>query len=305
MFGAKSKVEEKKKDTTPVKVDDKKPEVKADGKAIDPTPKTAPEAPATPIVQAPLGEVKDKFDLAHLLGKTESGLKTEFYAYQIKELMRSMAKIIPQKSLTVEELENIYKECVKYGADEICVSPYFYQICHNLENKFGKGKIKFGVMVDYPNGESSFKARLTEVKNATHNGLDSVTVVFPSRAFSLGMVGAEKSRLIKLKKAGKRAVGVAISADLNGEQIKKFLKVIDGIKFTHITLLAEGLSVDKIAEALRAISAQKGGKKVYVYSSIKSADEMSALLEYKVDKIYTTELESIGFALTEKFGIKL
>ena len=89
------------------------------------------------------------------------------------------------------------------------------------------------------------------------------------------------------------------------KRIKKFLKVIDGIKFTHITLLAEGLSLDKIAEALRAISAQKGGKKVYVYSSIKSADEMSALLEYKVDKIYTTELESIGFALTEKFGIKL
>lgn len=254
--------------------------------------------------ESPL-EKKDHFDLAHLLGKTESGLKTEFYAYQIKELMKSVGIIIPRDNINGEKLVNAYKEALKYGVDEISITPYFYQACKDLERKSKESSVKFGTMIDYPYGESSFKARLADVKASVNNGLDVCTIVLPYSAITMGELCAEKSKLNKLCKAGKKNVGVAIKADFKQEECKKILKLIDGIKCSHITLLAEGVSAEKISEILKVLATYKFEKKVYVYSTIKTVEELSLLIESKVDKIYTPYLEEIGSGLTEKFGIKL
>ena len=58
--------------------------------------------------ESEMAEVPDKFDLAHLLGKTESGLKTEFYAYQIKEVMSSVAKSFLPEKFDAEQIEKTY-----------------------------------------------------------------------------------------------------------------------------------------------------------------------------------------------------
>lgn len=248
---------------------------------------------------------KDGFDLAYLLGKTESGLKSEFYAYQIKELMKSIGVTLKREDVTSEQLENVYKQVVKYGADEIAVSPYFYQACKDLESKFKNQAVKFGAMIDYPYGESSFKARLADVKVAVQNGVNLITVVFPTSATALGGFGGEKLKLNKLCKVGKRSVGVAIKADQRQEDLKRLVKLIDGTKCSHITLLAEGVSVEKIADAIKVVSAQKSGKKVFVLTTIENMQDLSAILELKVDKVYTPYIEKIGEGLTEKFGIKM
>lgn len=253
------------------------------------------------VEKSVLVDEKDRFNLAHLLGKTESGLKEEFYAYQIKELMKSVGKILP-KFLTLGELDAVYQNAVKNGYEEICATPFYCQAIKNIENKYNKF-IKLNAIIDYPLGESSFKARISDVKACLKNG-NSLTVVLPYSAVTLGGLSVEKSRLNKLCKAGKNKVGVAVKADLKPEELKRVLKVIDGSKCTHITLLAENLDTEKISHALNAFSNQKGNKKVFVYSSIKTVDELSSLLECKADKIFTPNLEDISLELMEKFGIK-
>ncbi len=250
-------------------------------------------------------EKKDAFDLAYLLGKTESGLKSEFYAYQIKELMKSIGVTLKRTEGTSEQFEEVYKQAIKYGADEICVSPYYYQACKNIEEKLKGQEIKIGAMIDYPYGESSFKARLADVKVAVQNGVNLITVVFPVSATVLGSFGGEKAKLNKICKAGKSKVGVAIKADLGQEDLKRIVKLVDGTKCSHITLLAENLGVEKIIDAIQSVSLKKGNKKIHVYTAIDKMQDLSAVLEQKVDKVYTPYLDQIGEALSEKFGIEM
>lgn len=255
--------------------------------------------------ESEMAEVQDKFDLAHLLGKTESGLKTEFYAYQIKEVMSSVAKSFLPEKFDAEQIEKAYAECVKFGAKEIAVTPYMYQACKYVESKFVKGQVKFGAFIDFPYGESSHKARIADVKYAIANGVDLITATFPIKAFSLGSVGVEKARLNKLCKVAKRSLGVSVNVDLDDEDMKKMLKIIDGTRVAHVTLRAENASMSTITKALSMLAKQKGNKKIFVYSTINNIEDLSTLLELKVDKIYTPYLEEIGYALCAKFGINL
>ncbi len=303
MLGFKSKEKEREIEQIEPNIDvDVQPEVEIAEQTEQASTQTAEKEPAE--IQGE-SSVSDKFDLAHLLGKTESGLKTEFYAYQIKEVMSSVAKSFIFGAFQVEDLEKAYSECVKFGAREIAVTPYMYQACKNTESKFLKGQIKFGAMIDSPYGESSHKARIADVKSALANGVDLMTVTFPIKAFTLGSIGLEKARLNKLCKVAKRSLGISIRADLGEDDMKKMLKVIDGTRISHVMLCAENMPMSTVSQALSMLAKQKGNKKIFIYSTIKSIEELSTLLELKVDKIYTPYLEEIGYGLCAKFGITL
>ena len=58
----------------------------------------------------------DKFNLAKVLGKTESGMKAEFYVYQIKELMQKVGKIFDSVISSVKHrADQLRKSCVATG----------------------------------------------------------------------------------------------------------------------------------------------------------------------------------------------
>jgi len=248
--------------------------------------------------------LNDKFDLAPLLGKTESGMKTEFYIYQIKEFMKSVG-VFFAPDIKIDKAMEVFKETKRYGADEISVPPYLYPTCKNLESKFGRNVVKFGTLIDYPNGESSFKGRIADVKDAVKNGLDVITLTLPTRLCSLGNLGVEKSRINKLYKVSKHCLGVAVKADILADEMKKIVKMIDSTKVEHITLLAENLSVEQILDAVKIVNQYKGWRKVYVYSNITELSKLSTIIESKVDKVYTPNVSAIGRSLTEKFGITM
>jgi hypothetical protein len=262
--------------------------------------------PLTPEVEVlAIKEEKEKFSLAGILGKTESGMKSEFYAYQIKELMQSVGMIMPKNGVNIADIESAYGETVKYGGKQIFLTPYFYRAIKNLESKVGASSISFCSMIDYPYGESSQKARLIDVKEAFKNGMDLVTVVMPFNAYSMGGLNAEKSKLNKLCKVRKGKVGVAIGINYGEEDFRKVIKMIDGLKCAHVTLLCQGGSIDKIANAVNIIREKKFSKKVFVYSSVKTIEELSRLKSLKVDMIYSERFEEIGKELEGKFGIEL
>jgi transketolase C-terminal domain/subunit len=135
--------------------------------------------------------------------------------------------------------------------------------------------------------------------------VDLVTVVMPLNAYSMGGLNAEKAKLNKLCKVRKGKVGVAIGINYGEEDFRKVIKMIDGLKCGHITLLCQGGSIDKIVNAVNIIREKKFSKKVFVYSSVKTIEELSRLKSLKVDMIYSERFEEIGKELERKFGVEL
>ena len=137
------------------------------------------------------------------------------------------------------------------------------------------------------------------------NGASQITVVMSKRAVCTGSIYSEKSKLNKLCKVGKGKVGIAISADMIDEDLRKAVKVIDGLKAGYLILLAQDFDIGRIDEIVRIVKSKKTDKKIYVYSSVNTIEELSALMETKVDKVYTEHFAKIGRELEEKFGVEL
>ncbi len=248
---------------------------------------------------------EDKFSLAGLLGKTESGMKSDFYAFQIKELMQSVGIALPKGYLTIAEIENYYSNALKYGCKEIIATPYLVSCIKEIEEKFGSEKLSITAIIDYPCGESSFKAKILDVKESIKGGASSVIVVMAKRSISTAKLSIEKARLNKLCKVGKGKVGVAINVDLEEDDLRKIVKLVDSVKAKFVTLLAENVSVDKVKKAFELLTAKKVDKKIFVYSSVDNIKELSNLIEMKANKVYTEHLAKIGAMLEERFGIQI
>jgi len=249
-------------------------------------------------------EKADKFDLAKVLGKTESGMKAEFYVYQIKELMQKVGKVFDTKRVSVPEIHESYAEISKLGVCEMLVSPIYASECAKAEKKNPSGS-KFGAIIDYPYGESSFKAKLVEVKNCIKSGFDSITVTYPTSAAFLNKLNAEKNTVVKLAKKCKVPFGIAINSDMPMEDVRKLLKSIANSKISFITLLLDKVDNVTLWDYLEEIAVYKGKFKVYAYTSIRNVKDLSKLLGYSADRIYTPYVEDIGQELLAKFGVEL
>lgn len=246
-----------------------------------------------------------EFHLARALGKTESGLKNEFYAYQIKELMAKVVKIASPEEFFKGNGEAMANELIKYGVGEISVTPFSYQYCKNVEDKIGKNKLRFSAMLDYPLGQSSFRARVVEVREALKNGLDGITVAIPKPETFIATAGRVKPQLSKLSNLTKNRLGFALDADCPTETLKKALKAVEGIKAGHIALVVQKVSGETLTAAVKTALINKGNKKLYVYAGSLSPEELSSLIELKVDKVYLENAVDIGKALSEKFGVEM
>ncbi len=247
-------------------------------------------------------EEKSSFDLARALGKTEDGLKAEFYAYQIRELMAKVGKIA--YAVDFSSGAEKMKDLIKYGTGSVCVTPLYFERCREFENKVGKGKIRFSTVIDYPNGESSIKAQIADVKNAVRYGLDKITVTVP-RYEVLSCISGIKNRLNKLSRVAKKGFGYGIICDGNEENLKKALKLLEGVKAERIVLITGDLDVEKVVLSIKLAIAVKGKKQVYVYTNLGGAEDVSIMIENKADGVYTASANEVAEKLCEKFGIKM
>ena len=240
--------------------------------------------------------------LARALGKTESGLKSEFYLYQIKELLSRLGNITSIDAFNKNS--QVINDLIKYGVGYVVVTPVYFELCRALESKIGKGKIKFATVIDYPNGESSFKAQLVDVKNAVRFGLDSITVTVPN-AEVISAVGGIKARLNKLSRAARHGFGYAIVADGNEETLRKTLKSLDGVKAKHVMLIVDKLDKEAALKAVKVAAELKGKKRLIVYTTLSVSGDISAITELNADEVYTKSANSIAAELYNKFGIKI
>ena len=247
----------------------------------------------------------DKFNLAKVLGKTESGMKAEFYVYQIKELMQKVGKIFDTKRVSVADISDCYASLQKFGASELLVSPIYASECAKVEKRGGDASVSFGAIIDYPFGESSFKAKLTELKNCLKCQFNSVTVTFPTSAVYLGKTNAEKNNVVKLAKKCKVPFGVALDSEIPMDDMRKLLKAFANSKISYVTLLLDKMDRISMLDYFEEVAAYKGKLKVYVYSSVNNLKDLSTLIELSADKVYTPFVEEIGQELLDKFDVEI
>jgi AraC-like DNA-binding protein len=79
----------------------------------------------TSLIEVQEESKTDKFDLAKILGKTEDGLKNEFYVYQIKELMSKLGLCFLDKSLSFNSIVKQIKDAKELGVSASFLSRIF------------------------------------------------------------------------------------------------------------------------------------------------------------------------------------
>ena len=243
----------------------------------------------------------DLFKFASVFGKTEKGLKDEFYAYQIRSLMERTGLPIERK--TEKRITEEFEQAVNIGVGEILLTPCLFPTLIRAKECKPSSKSKVCVIVDYPLGESSFKARVADVKYCLKNGADKVSVVLGEPAVNFGHVGIERLRLNKLFKTSKGKLGVALNADFSEEQLVRAVKIIENSKVKHVMLIAKNKNSASIIQAIRLIKAMKEPKEIFVLCDIGDLEEFSAILMENPSVIYTSSAEKVYKALKEKFGL--
>ncbi len=253
---------------------------------------------------APIVQEEDKFNLAKVLGKTETGMKKEFYVFQIKELMAKLGKTVG-KETTSNEFVKDFKSLCEFGVGEILATPAYYHECREAEKKNKNSYVKVCALIDYPNGESSFKARLADVKDAVKNGVDGVVVVMPTNAVALSRLSEEKSRMIRFAKASKHSFGLAIDGKIDGDNLRKVLKAVDGISAEKLVLICSGMDFSAVKRSLLDVASFKGTKQLCVITELNKLEEISLLFENGADKVYSPFVIDVGNQLLDKFGVQL
>ena len=82
--------------------------------------------------------------------------------------------------LTDEELEKIFLNANALTLNQVMVSPVYLPVCERIVKRHKLQNICVGSIVDFPFGESSFKSKLNNVRDAVRIGVDEVSVMIPS-----------------------------------------------------------------------------------------------------------------------------
>ena len=255
--------------------------------------KDAEEKGETPPV------VDTRFGLASVLGKTESGLRNEFYNYQIKEFMAKVGvcNLEISEFPTAEEMNAL----IKTGVFEYSLTPFFYEAFKSVERKLSSG-VKFNAVLDFPKGEGSHIARLREVKVAMKNGANKVYITLPNLSIIVKNTSKIKAQLIKISRVCKSKLGLIVICEGDDDKLKKALKMIESIKVERVVLFGKdgrGAGKQELSLAKQILS----NKKVFVYTDCENADAVAEFISLKADGVYLKNPLLIGKDLKEKFMI--
>ncbi len=243
-----------------------------------------------------------RFDLARALGKTESGLKNEFYDYQIKGFMAKTGCFNEEAQENFSETDG-FSSLLKTGVGEYAVTPYFFSGLKCAQKKVKDTPLKFTAILDFPRGESSYYARLADVKQAVKSGFKSIMLTVPDLSLFLKNPSKTKTQLNRLSRITKNRLGLVIKSNDDLEKLKKALAHLMSVKAERLVLYVSGCQVQDVTSYTKTALTYSGKKKLFVCVDTERADVVAELLSLKVDGVYLKNPLIVSKQLQEKFSI--
>ncbi len=246
---------------------------------------------------------KDLENLAMLLNTTVDCLKKEFYLIQIKKIMAKLHKTIIRYDMTEAELDRIFLSASQYGLEAITVAPAYLP---TSVKQIKKNRIKMELcsIIDFPFGESSFKGKLSDVKESLRLGASSVAVAMPSMMFNADKIKELKKQCKKLCKTSRKGAGIVINAsDINEENYAKAMKYINKSKLSFITLAFGDATLEEVKRKISSLSKCGIEKSLHVIANVDRVESVVELFKLNVDKVLTPYADDIGTDLLKRFGL--
>lgn len=245
------------------------------------------------------------YELAKLLNVSVERVKDECCTLQIANLLSMLKKVIVRYSLSEQETERILFNCFSLGSKEVLVSPAYLPSVKRQAEKLGLNELKIGVIVDFPFGESAFKSKLTDIKDAIKIGVSGIMVMLPAMLLTREKIREYKRQLKIVGRANKIENSVAFAVnDLSEDAIRLAVKFFEKSKVKALTLVFGEASESQVKRKMSMVNGFKGNKKVYVLGNVETPEAVMELKKLNVDGIYTPYAERIGENLIKRFNVK-
>ena len=241
-------------------------------------------------------------ELASLMSSTVEDIKDEFFLYQIHKFMSKIGKVVVRYNITEEELEKLFINSTLLNIDGVTVSPAYFAVCKRVKNKNKLGA-KVCSIIDFPFGESTFKAKLTIMREGKGYGMEETMVMMPSMLVDELNIKQFKKQCASIGRRGVSSVALNAS-DLDEDAIKRAIKATNKTKLSSLTFVFGEATLEEVKSKMAMINANKGLKKISILANVDKAESVTELLKLGVDKIYTPFADGIGKELLEKFKIK-
>ena len=245
------------------------------------------------------------YELAALLDMSVEETLDRCCMFQVRNLMGRLGKVIIRYNVTSDEISKILHNTNLLKTSEVLISPAYLPTCKKIIEKRPEINQNTGIIVDFPFGESSFKSKFLNVKESVKAGVDSVTVMLPTMLFEKNMQKELKKQARKIGKVRGVERGIALSVmDIEKENVKSAIKIIEKTKVNFITLVFGNVTEIELKERIKAVLSGKNKKKIKVLANVDTCKGVTELIKLKVDTILTPYADDIGKELLQRFKIQ-
>lgn len=273
--------------------------------AIEVKSETSLDKPAEKGVKA---DKAKKYDadfsrLADILGKDEDLVIEECKIFQIKNVMARLSKAVVRYGVENVEMKTLLSDAEKSGLGEIAVAPAYLD---GVAKSLSSGEeFKVAAVVDFPFGESSFKVKFAEIKNAVKKGVDGVLTVLNTAALNKDNAKPLKKELKKIGKLKAVETGVAINAeDAATSDVKHALKLAEKAGIDYAAFLFGSVGEGELSAKIKEIKDLKSKIKIKVMANVEDVKGVKTLIGLGVDGIITPFADGIAKELFKDFKIK-
>ncbi len=247
---------------------------------------------------------KDLIEIAGFLGVNVKELREEIYFAQIKKIMYKIHKVIVRYDMSETELEKIFFSAGKYGLGGMTVAPVYLSNCVKQNKKSKYAGLPFCAIIDFPFGESSFKGKVSNVKESLKAGASSVAITMPTMMLNKENLKTFKKECKKLCRLTKNRAGLVLNAsDINEENFVEGMKIINKTKISFITLAFGDATMDEVKHKLAVINKCGATKSLFVIANVEKLEQAIELTKINVSRVLTPYADVIGEDLLKRYNL--
>ena len=247
---------------------------------------------------------KDLIELAGFLGVSVKEIREETYLNQIKKIMAKIHKVIVRYDMPESELEKVFFSSGKYGLGGMMVAPVYLSNCVKQNKKSKYPNLPFCSVIDFPFGESSFKSKISNVKESFKTGASSVAVTMPTMMLNSENLKLLKKECKKLCRNAKNRAGLVLNAsDINEENYLEGMKVLKKTKIAFITLAFGDATMDEVKRKLEVVNKCGVSKQLFVIANVENLEQAIELTKLNVSRVLTPYADAIGEELLKRYNL--